>query len=72
MAIRLLQLGVLGRLTNASRRFALLLALPVADLLQLGAWSVPFFSDRINWRGTKARLGPGTLILPLRAEGAEV
>ncbi|MCG3191417.1 MAG: hypothetical protein DIJKHBIC_00644 [Thermoanaerobaculia bacterium] len=38
---------------------------PFADLLQFGAQFVPFFSRSVDWNGHRARLGPGTIMIPL-------
>ncbi|HEY3052674.1 MAG TPA: glycosyltransferase [Thermoanaerobaculia bacterium] len=36
---------------------------PLLDAVMLYAWFVPFFSNRITWRGYEARIGPGTEFL---------
>ncbi|MCK6684943.1 MAG: hypothetical protein L6R30_21285 [Thermoanaerobaculia bacterium] len=38
---------------------------PFADLLQFGAQFVPFFSRCVDWNGHRARLGPGTIMIPV-------
>lgn len=63
--LRLVQTSALARLTGARPLFALAIFTPLQDLMQFAAYFVPFFSDQINWRGNRARLGRGTIILPL-------
>jgi len=57
---RCLQLSILNRATRASLTWKQILATPLLDLLMLAAWFVPFFSNRITWRGYEARIGRGT------------
>jgi ceramide glucosyltransferase len=62
--IRGLQALVLGRLTGA-RVGALDAALmPLKDVLQLGTQAAPLFSREVSWHGHRARLGPGTRLVP--------
>lgn len=48
----------------------LALLTPIQDVLQFAAQFVPFFSNRVNWRGHQARIGRGTVIIPLRSAAA--
>lgn len=64
-AVRMGQTLFLGRLMGAKNLMPLALATPLQDLLQFYAQWIPFLSNEVNWRGHRARLGPGTLILPI-------
>jgi len=43
-----------------------LLLLPLKDVLQLATQLVPYVSRKVDWQGHRARLGPGTLLMPSR------
>jgi ceramide glucosyltransferase len=49
-----------GRLPSRALWFV-----PLADLLQFGTQFVPYFTRAVDWNGHRARLGPGTVMLPL-------
>jgi ceramide glucosyltransferase len=59
-AARCLQLALLSRATRAGMTWKQLAATPILDAMMLAAWFVPFFSNRITWRGYHARIGRGT------------
>ncbi|HEX3579990.1 MAG TPA: glycosyltransferase, partial [Thermoanaerobaculia bacterium] len=65
VAVRILQLALLAVATNAPVTFVQLLATPVLDLCQFAAQFVPYFSDRVTWRGYTARLGPRTSLVSI-------
>lgn len=60
---RILQLALLNRSTAAGLRWHQLAVTPLLDLLMLYAWVVPFFSNRVTWRGYEARIGRDTELL---------
>jgi ceramide glucosyltransferase len=60
LAARFLQLLILGRATGAEISWRELLHVPLLDAVMLAAWFVPFFSNRVTWRGYEARIGRGT------------
>lgn len=60
LAARLAQVSVLARSAGAA---AWLWAVPLLDLLMLYAWFVPFFSNEVVWRGTRARIGRDTVLV---------
>ncbi len=68
--VRIVQTATLARLTGARLPAGHLLLLPLKDLLQFGAQFVPYVSYEVRWHGTRARLGPGTVLLPSRRESA--
>ncbi len=59
-AARCLQMALLSRATRARLSARQLAATPILDALMFAAWFVPFFSNRITWRGYEARIGRGT------------
>lgn len=59
-AARCLQMALLSRATRAHMTWKQTAATPLLDALMLAAWFVPFFSNRITWRGYEARIGRGT------------
>jgi ceramide glucosyltransferase len=61
---RVLQAGILARLTGARVRTRDLAFMPIKDLLQLATQAVPYFSRHVSWHGHHTRLGPGTVLLP--------
>jgi ceramide glucosyltransferase len=65
--IRILQLALLNRSTSAELRWHQLTVTPLLDLVMFYAWAVPFFSNRVTWRGYEARIGRGTELLELAA-----
>jgi ceramide glucosyltransferase len=70
LLLRLLQGFLLARATRADHTLAQLLLVPVKDVLQLVTQAVPYFSKEVDWQGHRARLGPGTLLLPSRHAAA--
>ena len=40
---------------------------PVLDLLQFAVQFVPYYDDRVTWRGTTARIGPATVLIDIPA-----
>ncbi|HEY2321843.1 MAG TPA: glycosyltransferase, partial [Thermoanaerobaculia bacterium] len=67
LALRLLQVAILAGATHAPLRMLELLLLPLFDLLHFSAQFVPYFDDRVTWRGHATRLGPKTVLLDLAA-----
>lgn len=57
---RCLQLALLNRAMRAGLTLRQIALVPVLDLLMLYAWFVPFFSNRVTWRGYRARIGRDT------------
>ena len=66
LLLRLAQGFALARAARADHAAWQLLLLPVKDLLQLATQVAPLLSKEIDWQGHRARLGPGTLLLPSR------
>lgn len=66
LLLRLAQGMALASATRADHSVRQLLLLPVKDLLQLATQAVPYLSKEVDWQGHRARLGPGTLLLPSR------
>ncbi len=66
MLVRLAQAVALSKLTSAGLSLRHLSLTPVQDVLQFAAQFVPYFSNEVNWRGHRARLGRRTLMLPSR------
>lgn len=61
--LRMAQVAVLSRAMGAELSVTDIALTPVLDLLQFGAQFVPYFDDRVTWRGYRVRLGPNTLML---------
>ena len=59
---RWLQLALLNRSLRAGLTWQQLAMTPLLDLAMLYAWVVPFFSNRVTWRGYEARIGRDTVI----------
>ncbi len=70
LLLRLAQAAVLARLLGADVPVRQLVLMPLKDLLQFGAQFVPLLSREVTWHGHRARLGPGTVLLPSRREPA--
>jgi ceramide glucosyltransferase len=70
LLLRLAQGIALAKATGADHALAQLLLLPVKDVLQLATQAAPYLSKEIVWQGHRARLGPGTLLLPSRHAAA--
>ncbi len=64
--LRVLQAAALDEATGRRLGLAAALLTPVKDLLQLVTQVVPFFSREVAWHGRRARVGPGTRLLPSR------
>ena len=62
--------GMLARRVTGRWPSAAALALiPVKDTVLLGVWMVAFCRRNVQWRGHQLRIGPGTRLTPLRANG---
>lgn len=70
LLLRLAQGAALAQATHADHSPAQLLLLPVKDVLQLATQLLPYLSKEVDWQGHRARLGPGTLLLPSRHAAA--
>jgi len=70
LLLRLAQGFALARAARADQTFGQLLLVPAKDVLQLVAQALPYFSKEVDWQGHRARLGPGTLLLPSRHAAA--
>lgn len=66
LLLRLTQGFVLARATRSDLTAAQLLLLPIKDILQLATQLVPYVSREVDWQGHRARLGPGTQLIPSR------
>lgn len=65
LSIALLRLGQIAVLRRAMAAAAPLWAVPLLDALMFYAWFVPFFSNRVTWRGYEARIGKDTELVPV-------
>ncbi|MBV8518356.1 MAG: glycosyltransferase [Acidobacteria bacterium] len=70
LALRYVQVALLARAMRAPLSLVQLAAVPVLDLCQFGAQFVPYFSDRVTWRGYTARIGPQTRLLAVTERAA--
>jgi ceramide glucosyltransferase len=70
LLLRFAQAIALARAARADLPARQLLLLPAKDLLQLATQAVPYLSKEVDWQGHRARLGPGTLLLPSRHAAA--
>ncbi len=70
LLLRAAQAAAIARAARADHSLAQLLLMPVKDVLQLATQAVPYLSKEVDWQGHRARLGPGTLLLPSRAAAA--
>jgi ceramide glucosyltransferase len=66
LLLRLAQGFVLARAARADLTVVQLFLLPAKDLLQLATQVVPYVSREVDWQGHRARLGPGTHLMPSR------
>ncbi len=66
LLLRLAQGFALARAAHADQSPWQLLLVPVKDVLQLATQAMPYLSKEVDWQGHRARLGPGTLLLPSR------
>lgn len=60
---RMLQVVLLAKATSCRVTTRMLIHVPLQDLLQFGAQFVPYVSRQVNWRGHRARLGRGTVMI---------
>jgi len=67
--LRTAQVALLAVATDAPIRAGELMLVPLLDVLQFGAQFVPYFDNRVTWRGYRARLGPNTQLIDI-AEAA--
>ncbi len=67
LAIRYAQVIALRAAMGSDLRLRHIAMLPLLDALTLYAWFVPFFSNRIKWRGYEARIGRGTQLIQASA-----
>jgi len=65
--LRMLQMAVLGRSTDAHLTKRDIALTPILDLLQFAAQFVPYYDDSVTWRGYRVRLGPNTQMLAATA-----
>ena len=63
IVLRVAQLALLAIATGARIRIGELALVPLLDLLQFAAQFVPYFDNRVTWRGYTARLGPKTTLV---------
>lgn len=61
---RVAQASVLARATGSDLPAPSFAAVLVKDVLQLATHLVPYVSDEVAWHGLRARVGPGTALLP--------
>jgi ceramide glucosyltransferase len=66
LLLRLAQGFVLARATRSDLTTGQLLLLPLKDVLQFATQLLPYVSREVDWQGHRARLGPGTLLMPSR------
>lgn len=60
---RCIQISMLSRATRAALTWRQIALTPLLDLLMLYAWTVPFFSNSVTWRGYRARVGRDTELI---------
>lgn len=60
LIIVLLRMGQVAIIRRAMSAAAPLWAVPLLDMLMFYAWFIPFFSNRVTWRGYEARIGKNT------------
>ena len=63
LAARWLQVALLNRALRAGLSWKQLALVPLLDALMVYAWLVPFFSSSVTWRGYRARIGRGTVMI---------
>ena len=66
LLLRVAQGFALARAARTDQPAWHLLLVPVKDVLQLVTQAGPYLSKEVDWQGHRARLGPGTLLLPSR------
>lgn len=62
-AVRCAQIAMLSRAMDASLRWRDVALTPLLDGLMVYAWCVAFFSNRVEWRGYRARVGRDTELI---------
>ncbi|HUP44624.1 MAG TPA: glycosyltransferase [Thermoanaerobaculia bacterium] len=67
LAVALLRIGLSAMLAASIGANVRPWLTPVLDVAMFGAWFVPFFSNRITWRGYTARIVRGTELVPYEA-----
>lgn len=67
VAVTMLRIGTVAMLAAATGASVRALLAPLLDVMMFYAWFVPFFSNRITWRGYSARIAKGTELVPLDA-----
>jgi ceramide glucosyltransferase len=68
---RLLQATALAIITKYKITWLQISLTVVKDILQFFAQFAPFLSNEITWRNHRARIGPGTVLLPLRLDASQ-
>ena len=64
--LRITQAAYLSALLTDDHTLECALLMPVKDVLQLMTQLIPYVSRDVTWNGHRARLGPGTRLLPPR------
>lgn len=67
VAMTMLRIGTVAMLAAATGASVRAWLAPLLDMMMFYAWFVPFFSNRITWRGYSARIAKGTELIPLDA-----
>lgn len=62
--VRLIEAFLLRDALEAPLSVTQIFAIPLLDVVMFYAWFVPFFSNRITWRGYEARIARGTELVP--------
>ncbi|HWO01267.1 MAG TPA: glycosyltransferase [Blastocatellia bacterium] len=68
MGLRLITAHALSLITGTIVPWRRLLLVPVQDILQFAIQFVPFVSNEVVWRGHRARIGPGTVMMASKRE----
>lgn len=63
IVLRMAQVALLANATDAPIRVGELALVPLLDILQFTVQFVPYFDNRVTWRGHTARLGPKTALV---------
>lgn len=67
MLVGILRLAQVEMLRQSTGAHVPLWAIPLLDVMMLCSWFVPFFSNRIIWRGYVARIGRNTQLIEAAA-----
>ena len=67
LAARYAQFVLLDQTTGAGMTWKQIALVPLLDLAMLYSWFVPFFSNKVTWRGYRASLGRGTEMIQIAA-----